>query len=145
MNPRLFAVISTGALLACVGDPFGSSSTAGLRLSLALSGTQLQRGEPDTIAVTITNTSRHSISLNAGGCPLLFYVTDARGVTVVPSSGGWVCIMILTRLTLAPGESQTNRFVWGTASFEAGSYTVYGSFSADGVHLETPRTVVQLN
>ena len=145
MDSRLFAALAVGALLACHREPFAPSAAEGLTLSLTLSGTQLQRGEPDTIAVTITNTNRYSVSLSAGGCPVVFYVTDVRGVTVVPSGGGWVCIAIISRLTLAPGERQTRTFVWETNSFASGRYSVYGTFSAEDVHLETPRAAVQLN
>src|SRR6266566_2024386 len=99
MNPRLFAALAVGGLLACHSEPTGPSSRGGLRLSLALSAPQLQRGELDTIAVTIKNTNRYSVSLSVGGCPLLFYVTDARGATVVPSGGGWVCVLIARQMT----------------------------------------------
>jgi len=144
MNSRLFAALAVGGLLACHGEPTGLSSRGGIRLSLALSAPQLQRGELDTIAVTITNTNRYSVSLSVGGCPLLFYVTDARGATVVPSGGGWVCVLIVRQMTLAPGADQTQTFVWDTHPFDTGPYAVYGTFAAEGIQLATPRAAVQL-
>ena len=144
MNPRLFVALALGGLLACHGEPTGPSSARGLTLSLAVSAAQLQRGELDTIAVTITNTNRYAVSLSAGGCPLLFYVTDARGATVVPSGGGWVCIAIVRQITLAPGAHQTQSFVWDTQPFEPGPYAVHGTFAAEGVELATPSAAVQL-
>src|SRR2546425_8007721 len=72
MDSRLFAALAVGALLACHREPFAPSAAEGLTLSLTLSGTQLQPGEPDTIAVTITNTNRYAVSLSAGGCPVVF-------------------------------------------------------------------------
>ena len=144
MNHRLFALLAVGALLACHGEPLAPSTGHGLTLSLALSATQLPLGASDTIAVTITNTNSYAVTLNAGGCPLLFYVTDSRGVTVVPSGGGWYCVAIFTRMTLAPGVGQTRTFVWQTNTVASGHYNVYGSFSAEGVYLETSRAAVEL-
>jgi hypothetical protein len=144
MNPCLFALLAVGALVACHGEPVAPSTAQGLRLSLALSATQLPQGAPDSVAVTITNTNSYAVTLSAGGCPLLFYVTDSRGATIVPSGGGWYCIAILTRLTLEPGARQTRTFVWQTNTAASGRYNVYGSFSAEGVYLETPRASVEL-
>jgi hypothetical protein len=112
---------------------------------LTLSSQQVDRGQPDTIAVTIANNSAHAVSVSAGGCPILFYITNADGSTVVPSGGKWVCLAVLTQLTFAPRESQTQNFVWDTNALAAGRYSVYGTFTATGVHLETAPVIVQLN
>ena len=145
MRRLLLAPLAIVAALACRNQPMAPASAAGLTLAVTLTGTALQRGESDTITVTLTNTSAHTVSLEVGGCPLLFFVTDARGATVVPSGGNWFCIAILTRLTLAPGERKAAPFVWNTASFVTGAYSVYGTFSAETIHLRTPRVAVQLN
>jgi hypothetical protein len=105
----------------------------------------LQRGESDTITVTLTNTSSDTLSLGVGGCPLVVFVKDARGATVVPAGGDWFCIEILKRLTLASGEHETAPFIWDTQSLVPGVYSVYGTFSAETIHLQTPQTAVQLN
>jgi len=145
MNLRLFGAFAVGAVLACQGEPLGPSSAGGLTLSLALSSLQLQRGEPDSIAVTLTNRDRNAVSLSAGGCPLLFYVTDARGASVVPSGGDWICIDIISRITLAPGAQQTQTFLWDTHSVAPGRYAVFGTFVADGIRLSTARAAVDVN
>src|SRR2546423_575127 len=145
MNRLLFGVVTVGALLACQGEPVGPSTVGGLTLSLALSSAQLRRGEIDTIVLTITNRNRRAVSLSAGGCPLLVSVTDARGTTVVPSGGVWVCPAVITQITLAAGARETRSYVWATDSFESGPYTVVGTFAAQGVRLSTSRASVQLN
>ena len=144
MNPRSFALLAVGALVACHGEPVAPSAGQGLTLALVLSATQLPQGAPDTVAVTITNTNNYAVTLSAGGCPLLFYVTDSRGATVVPSGGGWYCVAIVTRMTLAPGARETRTFVWQTNTVASGRYNVYGSFSAEGLYLETSRAFVEL-
>ncbi len=145
MHSQLFAVgIAMIALTGCSHAPLAPDAAQGLTLTLTLSSTQVQRGRPDTVAVTISNTNRYPVSLSAGGCPILFYVIDGAGKTVVPSGGGWFCIAILTQINLAPGEQQTRSFVWDTDSLAPGPYSVYGSFTADGIYLQTESALVQL-
>jgi hypothetical protein len=120
----------------------------GLSLALTLSDTVLQRGESDTVTVTLANTNDFRVSIEEGGCPLLMYITDARGVRVVPSGGDYVCIAIISRVFLQPGERQTRTFLWGTAPFAPGAYSIYGTFStasSPSLQLMTPRTSVRLN
>ena len=145
MNLRLFGAVAVGAVLACQGEPLAPSTSGGLTLSLALSSVQLQRGESDSIAVSLTNRNRNAVSLSAGGCPLLFYVTDARGATVVPSGGDWICIAIISRIILAPGAQQTQTFLWETHAVPPGRYAVFGMFVADGIRLATTRAAVDVN
>jgi len=145
MKRRFFAPLALLAALACRNQPLAPSSAAGLTLALTLTRTSLQRGESDTITITLTNTNPDTVFLGVGGCPLVFFVTDARGATVVPAGGNWFCIDILTRLTLSPGEREAVPFIWDTRSSLPGIYSVYGTFSAETVHLQTPQAAVQLN
>jgi len=94
--------------------------------------------------MTLTNTNRYSVSLGTGACEPSPLVKDARGVTVVPAGGGWICIAVLLRLVLAPGEHYQRTFVWETGPFAPGNYSVYATFSAGEVNLTTPAQVVQL-
>jgi hypothetical protein len=145
MERRIFTVLAIVSALACHDHPLAVSSAQGLTLTLALTRTSLQRGEPDTITVTLKNIGLETVSLDVGGCPLLFYVTDARGATVVPAGGEWFCIEIVSRLTLAPGDQKPARFTWDTSSLRAGIYSIYGTFSAQTIHLQTPRAAVELH
>lgn len=145
MKPRTFALLAVVAALACHNEPLAPSSADGLTLTLALTRAELQRGEPDTITMTLTNTNRHSVSLSGGVCEPRPYISDARGVTVVPPGGDWVCIALLRRLDLAAGEQHIRTFVWLTSSFPPGVYSVYAAFSAEEVSLETRPAWVRLN
>jgi hypothetical protein len=145
MRPPLIAPLVIVAALGCHDQPFGPSTARGLALALELAKTSVPQGDPDTITVTLTNTNPYAVSLEAGACALLAYVTDADGVTVFPSGGNWYCIMILRRLTLAPGESEAAPFVLDTHSLPAGVYSAYGTFSADGIQLRTPPATIQVN
>src|SRR6267378_5412949 len=85
MKRRFFAPLALVAALACGNQPLAPSSAAGLTLALTLTRTSLQRGESDTITITLTNTNPDTVFLGVGGCPLVFFVTDARGAAVVPA------------------------------------------------------------
>ena len=145
MKPRMFASLAILAALACHNEPLAPSSAAGLTLALALTRAELQQGEPDTITMTLTNTNRYSVSLSGDACEPRPYITDARGVTVVPSGGDWVCIAVFQRRDLAAGERQTRTFVWLTRPFPPGVYSVYAVFSAREAHLATRPASVRLN
>ncbi len=148
MRPYTFVAVAVLGPVACSHQPMAPrdpSSAEGLTLSLAVTHSQPQRGESDSITVTLTNTNPDTVSLIVGGCPLLFYVTDAGGMTVVPAGGDWVCIAVIGRLQLAPGGHESRTFVWTTTSLPPGAYSVYGTFAADGLHLAPATTAVQLH
>lgn len=139
------AALALGILLACGTEPTGLDSDKGLKLSVALSATQLEVGEPLTITVTLTNTTlRHKV-LTVGDCALLFQVNDASGARVIPPGSGWICTLSVRRRVLAPHASESASFVWQTQSHAAGAYVVSGSYRADGISLRTPDAAVQLN
>jgi hypothetical protein len=140
---RYSALIALGAL-ACHSEPVAPRSGKGLTLSLAVAHQEIDRGAPDSLVMTLTNTNPYSVSLSTGTCEPSPFVKDARGVTVVPPSGGWICIAVLLRLVLAPGEQFRRTFVWDTSPFAVGSYSVYATFSAADVNLTTPPAAVQL-
>ncbi len=130
------SLLALGAL-ACQSEPVAPSSAKGLTLSLAAAHKEIQRGASDSLVMTLTNTNRYSVSLSTGACEPSPFVKDARGVTVVPAGGGWVCIAVLLRLVLAPGQQFQRTFVWETGPFAPGNYSVYATFSAEDVHLTT--------
>jgi len=146
MKHRLFTTLAiVGALGACHGEPLAPSAARGLTLSLALSRTELQRGEPDTLTMTLTNTNDHSVSLSGGVCEPRPYVADSRGVTVVPPGGDWYCILVLIKRQLAAGEHVSRTFVWDTTLFAPGVYSAHTAFAAEGVELATQPLTVRLN
>ena len=137
------SLVALGAL-ACQSEPVAPSSAKGLTLSLAVAHKEIQRGAPDLVVMTLTNTNRYSVSLSTGACEPSPFVKDARGVTVVPAGCGWICIAVLLRLVLAPGEQYQRTFLWETGPLAPGNYSVYATFSAGEVNLTTPGEVVQL-
>ena len=145
MRPRTFASLAVVTALACHEGPTTPSAAGGLTLALALARTELQRGEPDTITMTLTNSNAYPVSLSGDVCEPRPYITDAHGVTVLPSGGDWFCIDVLIRLTLAAGERQTRTFAWLTSAFSSGTYSVYATFTAHEVRLATQPTSVRLN
>ena len=145
MRTRTFASILILAANACRNEPTAPGSAKGLTLTAAVTQAELQRGQPDTVTMTLTNTNPHPVTLGVGACEPLPYVRDATGATVVPSGGYWVCVLSLRTLRLSPGERYAKTFVWETAAFTPGAYSVHATFSAEGVRLETPPVSVRVN
>ena len=143
MTLRMFASLLVVVGLACQGDP--SSSVAGVTLDLAVTRTTLQRGGLDTLTMTLTNTNAYPVSLSGGACEPSVYVVDGRGATVVPAGGGWVCIMVIRALRLAPGEQYARSFVWQTDSLAAGVYWAHATFNSEELRLATKAVAVRLN
>lgn len=132
------------AASACRNEVTAPDSANGLRLTVAVTHAELQRGQPDTVTTTLTNTNLHPVTLSMGACELLPYVTDATGATVFPA-GGWVCILSIRVLTLAPGERYTSTVVWETAGFAPGVYSARATFSMEGGRLVAAPVSVRLN
>lgn len=145
MNRRTFASLVIVATLACHDGPAAPSSAAGVTLALTMTHTELQRGQPDTITMTLTKANSHAVSLSGGACEPRLYIRDASGVTVVPPGGDWMCIALLRTLNLAAGERRIQTFVWLTRPFPPGVYSVYAAFSAQEMRLATRPASVRLN
>ncbi len=137
------SLFALGAL-ACQSEPVAPGSAKGLTLSVAVAHKEIERGAPDSVVMTLTNTNPYAVSLSTGACEPSPFVKDAQGVTVVPPGDGWICIAVLLRFVLAPGQQFQRTFVWETSPFAAGNYSIYATFSAEEVSLRTPAEVVQL-
>ena len=146
MNVRALSTVAVLGTLACHEStaPRQPSSSGGLTLSLAVAHATILRGELDTLTATLTNSSPFPVDLTVGGCPLLFYVLDGHGAMVVPSGGGWVCIEIIARMTIPAGGRRSQTFEFDTAPLGPGIYSVYATFTADGLQLATPHTAIAL-
>jgi hypothetical protein len=142
MRIRSFATLAFATLLACDDDPIAFSAMRGLTLSVVLSSAELPRGAPDTVTMTVTNTSTRPITLTAGACQPQGFVVDAGGSTVAPVGVG--CILVLNRFHLTAGERLTRQFVWQTGAFPPGDYTVHATFTAEEVRLVSPKVGVRL-
>ncbi|MGH7545030.1 MAG: BsuPI-related putative proteinase inhibitor, partial [Gemmatimonadota bacterium] len=139
------------ACLAACGDSAGplqapkeTASVYGdtLKLSLSVEPRAIAPGDTARIEITIRNTSDRTVHLEAGGCPLLYYVENAAGDVVVPEGGDWICTMILQLIDLAPGDARERSETWAGEScrwvdgqrkcerLPAGAYRVYATFHA---------------
>lgn len=131
-----------------------------LKLSLSVEPRTIARGDTARIQITVRNTSDRTVHLEAGGCPLLYYIENAAGDVVVPEGGDWICTMILQLIDLAPGEARERSEAWTGDScrwvdgerqcspLPAGEYFVYATFRArEGekeVSLRTPNITLRL-
>jgi hypothetical protein len=145
MRPQMFAILVGIAMLACREEPSGLSSARGVKLDLALSSTYLSRGQPDTLTMTVTNTSPRLVVLTGGVCEPRPYVTNSQGQVVVPAGGQWPCVLSLRKLQLAPGERFIRVFVWDTSAEVVDVYAAAAVFTSEEVQLETPQHLVHLN
>lgn len=112
------------AMLACDSATAPPSSvTIGdnvVRLTASASARELFAGSPVTLRIALTNEGSDAVTLHFGdSCQLLPYIRNSAGSIVLPN-GGWVCLTVLTQLTLAPGQSEVNDYIWtGSTSFRS--------------------------
>jgi hypothetical protein len=146
MHRPAFASLAIVAALACHNDPAAPGAAAGgLTLALALTRTELPHGEPDTITMTLTNTTHFPVTLTGDACQPRPYVTNERRVAVSPSGIDWVCMAVLVRYELAPLERRISTSVWQTGALAPGVYSVSATFKTDQVSLTTPPAAVRVN
>jgi hypothetical protein len=108
--PRIVAML-VPLLSACGSTPSSPSRQDSLRLDAQIMQTRLAPGDTATATFTLRNVSSQTITLGfSSSCQILPYVTDRRTQQIVhPRGGGWVCLTMVTGLTLAPGESSTQQ------------------------------------
>jgi hypothetical protein len=90
-----------------------------IRLTVSSSASEVVRGAPVTLRATLVNEGTKAVSLHFGdSCQINPYIRNSVGETVLPSNGHWVCLTVLTELTLAPLQSVERDFVWtGSTTF----------------------------
>ena len=167
--PTMLPVFVFLACLAACGDSAGpfdppqeavSVDGVALRLSLSVEPRTIAPGDTARIQIVVRNTSERTLHLEAGGCPLLYYIENAAGEVVVPEGGDWICTMILQLIDLAPGAAREHSETWAGEScrwvdgerqctpLPAGEYRVYATFRArEGareVSLRTPNITLRL-
>src|ERR1700747_3120606 len=107
LTRSILPVLSLIAALGCHKEllaPTGPASADGLSVALRVTYAALRVGQSDSITVTLTNTKPDTVSLQVGGCPLVFYVQDSNGAAVVPAGGAWICADIVQLKSLPPGQ-----------------------------------------
>jgi hypothetical protein len=109
--PGIVAMLIPLLLTACGSTPTLPSQQDPLRLDAQITQTRLAPGDTATVTFTLRNVSSQAITLGfSSSCQILPYVTDRRTQQIVhPRGGGWVCLTVVTGLTLAPGESSTQQ------------------------------------
>src|SRR6266576_3007666 len=132
----------TSGVISCVSATCLGSAVFNRATALTLSSNQLNGGQSDTLAMTLTNTTSRSVSLSTGACDPRPIIVDTHNHVVV---GAEPCILILLRLQLAPGEQHRRLFVWRTDSLSPGVYYVRATFRSEEVKLATPSETVRLN
>src|SRR5437868_12330484 len=101
MRFRLLTYLVVIAASSCHPDSEAPNSSGGVTLELTLSSTNLNRGQSDTVAMTITNTASKTVALNGGVCEPRAIIVDEHAHVV---AGAEPCILVLRRLQIAPGE-----------------------------------------
>ena len=155
MKSRIVGFLGTLTVIGCHNEPLASPSAGGISLALSVAHTQFQRGQRDTIAITLTNATDTSVTLNfSTGCQVLPYIANGRGDIVLPSGGDYVCTAAFSKLQLAPGEQHTQALVWsGSTQFVTelpllplppGIYSVFAVMSAQELRLATRPVSVEL-
>ena len=108
MNPRSLglAFAATSALsLACTEAPTGPDT---LSLEASVSSPSIALGQTDTLTFRLRNLTPSTISLTFGSsCQVQSFIETVNDGVVYPPHGGYVCLTVITTLTLAPFAQKT--------------------------------------
>jgi hypothetical protein len=89
------------------------------------------------LTMTVTNPTRTTFSAeHNNSCIFRFWILKGR--TEVWRSEE-ICMEVMTRVTIAPGESKTGKDVWRIADakeLDLGEYTAFGEFILTGLQAE---------
>jgi hypothetical protein len=100
------------ALAAC--DVGVGPQNGPLRLSVTVARSVIDVGDTTTVTATLRNLGTESVTLTGGVCqilPLPYIAIEPTREIIYPKGGDWICIEVLTRLTLAPGAEETRTLV----------------------------------
>ena len=113
-------VVATAACSGSTG-PDATTRVGSIRLSVSSSSAEVVRGSPVTFRIELLNEGGEAVTLHFGdSCQIVPYVRNALGETVLPTGGGWVCLTVVTALTLLPGQPVVREYVWtGSTAFQS--------------------------
>ena len=102
-----FAIALT--LAGCRDGPASPSREGPLRLSASSTRAVVTAADPATLTFRLENTGSAAIRLTfSSSCQLMPYIAEiGTGEIVYPGGGGWVCLTVMTELTLPPGGAET--------------------------------------
>jgi len=159
MTVRRWTAVAVLAAFAC-SEPSSGPRTllrdTGVQTSASVSRTSIEPGQETELTVTLANPTSEPVTLHFGsGCQVVAYVTDHAGTVIAPAGGGWVCVAVLTQLTLGPGETKTYTWGWaGGSDFASqlsqagseppGNYYFYATMAAAEGTYDTPKFLVTL-
>ncbi|GGL95985.1 hypothetical protein [Deinococcus aerophilus] len=99
----------------------------------------IRAGQPNTWAVTLTNTGSEAIHLEHGACNVRFEVVNAAGQVIRPNPQNTVCTLQLVVTDVDPGQTtELQKIRWEGQGIQgqplpAGTYTLRSVFDGAGV------------
>jgi len=99
------------ALLACLvlaacerTSPSAPSDPSPLRLTAAISQSELRPGDTATLTFRLENTGPDAVKVQfPSACQIMPFIAQPSGTVVYPGGGRWACAQVLTAISLAPG------------------------------------------
>ncbi len=101
----------------------------------------VQAGQPNTWAVTLTNTGTETLHLEHGACDVRFEVLNAAGQVVRPNPQNALCTLQLVVTDAQPGQTvELQQLRWAGQDGQgqplpAGTYTLRSVFDGAGVRI----------
>jgi hypothetical protein len=107
--PLAAVLLLAAAFAACDQVPTAPSDGNGLLLTAAVNPTVIERGQTGTLTLSLQNQTSRDIELSFGSsCQVMPYIAvRGTGEIVYPTGGGWVCLTVMTGLTVPAGGSVT--------------------------------------
>ena len=104
LAPHIFALAVLAT--ACRLDSLGPQQRA-LRLEGAIGRPTIGVGDTTSLIFRLRNVSRQPVTLTfSSSCQVLPYITARQTDQIVYPGGNWLCLTVVTSLTLAPGTEE---------------------------------------
>ena len=147
----LFAVLALAAAIACGSSPTSPDQSGPVRLTAQIDRSEITQGATAVASFRLENVSANPVTLNfPSSCQVQpFIARRASNEVIYPSGGGWVCLTVITSLTLPP-RSVTVRelqLIAGAAAFDQvalppGEYALFARVESTERTLESPRVTL---
>ena len=134
--------------IACGSTPTAPDQTGPLRLTAQINRSEISSGGTAVVSFRLENVSSRPITLGfPSSCQVQPFIARRPSNEVIyPSGGGWVCLTVITSLTLAPHSVtvQELNVIAGAGAYDLvalvpGEYSFFARVESMEYTLESPR------
>lgn len=148
---RAFVCAALAVAIACGSSPNAPEQTGPVRLTAQINRSEIAAGGTAVATFRLENVTGNPITLNfPSSCQVRpFIARRASNEVIYPSGGGWVCLTVVTSLTLAPRSVTVTELnlIAGAGAFDQvalapGEYALFARLESHEHTLESPRVML---